>query len=127
MLVSYAGDLHRWFSWPRLWGTHQPVSLRKSVADKRPARPAVLRPLGTQLRRLRLDRQMTQETLAELAGLNYKYIGRIELGKADPGADVLVRLARGLGVAVGELFDTITPSRGVSPALPLDQVEYVTS
>ena len=53
---------------------------------------------------------MTQEALAELASLNYKYIGRIELGKADPGADVLVRLARALRVPVGELFDTITPA-----------------
>jgi transcriptional regulator with XRE-family HTH domain len=52
---------------------------------------------------------MTQEQLAELASLNYKYIGRVELGKADPGADVLVRLARALSVPVGELFDTITP------------------
>ncbi len=103
------------------------MSLRKSVADKRPPRPAVLRPLGAQLRRLRLDRQMTQETLAELASLNYKYIGRIELGKADPGADVLVRLARALAVPVGELFATITPARGMPPALPLEAVEAVTS
>ena len=65
---------------------------------------------------------MTQETLAELAGLNYKYIGRIELGKADPGADVLVRLARALGISVGEIFETITPR-----ALPLDQVDAVAS
>jgi len=70
---------------------------------------------------------MTQETLAELAGLNYKYIGRIELGKADPGADVLVRLARALGISVGEIFDTITPARGSRPVLPLDQVDAVTS
>jgi transcriptional regulator with XRE-family HTH domain len=70
----------------------------------------MLRLLGAQLRRLRLERKMSQERLAELAGLNYKYIGRIELAKADPGADVLVRLARGLGVPVGELFETITPT-----------------
>jgi len=70
---------------------------------------------------------MTQETLAELSGLNYKYIGKIELGKADPGADVLVRLARGLAVTVGELFETITPSRGMPPALPLKDVEDVKS
>ncbi len=101
---------------------------RKSAAANRPPpRPAVLRPLGAQLRRLRLDRQLTQETLAELAGLNYKYIGRIELGKADPGADVLVRLARALGISVGDIFDTITPARGGPPALPLDQIDAVTS
>jgi len=67
---------------------------------------------------------MTQEALAELASLNYKYIGRVELGKADPGADVLVRLARALRVPVGELFETITPS-GARPSLPLDDVDRV--
>lgn len=60
---------------------------------------------------------MTQEALAELASLNYKYIGRVELGKADPGADVLVRLARALRVPVGELFETITPSQA-APVWP---------
>jgi transcriptional regulator with XRE-family HTH domain len=69
---------------------------------------------------------MTQEALAELASLNYKYIGRVELGKADPGADVLVRLARALRVPVGELFETITPSGSTRPSLPLDDVERVT-
>src|SRR5262249_21735304 len=72
-----------------------------------------------QLRRLRLERKLSQERLAELAGLNYKYVGRIELAKADPGADVLVRLARALMIPVGELFTTITPgeaTRGLSPA-----------
>ena len=87
----------------------------------------MLRPLGAQLRRLRLDRQMTQEALAELASLNYKYIGRVELGKADPGADVLVRLARALRVPVGALFETITPSGTAAAWPPGDQADDVTS
>ena len=103
------------------------MARRKPDAERRPSPLATLRPLGAQLRRLRLDRRLTQETLAELASLNYKYIGRVELGKADPGADVLVRLARGLGVPVGELFDTITPPRTTAPPLPLDDVERVTA
>ncbi len=53
--------------------------------------------------------------MAELAGLNYKYIGRIELAKADPGADVLVRLARALVIPVGEIFATITPGDAGPP------------
>ena len=94
---------------------------RRKVAVAKPKpRPAILRPLGEQLRRLRLERKLSQERLAELAGLNYKYIGRIELAKAEPGADVLVRLARALVIPVGEIFATITskdatPNR-VSPA-----------
>ena len=86
---------------------------RKLTAGTPPPRPAILRPLGAQLRRLRLERRLSQERLAELAGLNYKYIGRIELAKADPGADVLVRLARALAVPVGQLFETITPREAI--------------
>lgn len=70
---------------------------------------------------------MTQETVAELAGLNYKYVGRVELGKADPGADVLVRLAGALSVPVGELFETITPAGATSRTLPVADVENVTT
>ena len=89
---------------------------RKSAAATRPHR-GVLRTLGVQLRRLRLERGLSQEALAELADLNYKHIGKIELGKSDPGADVLVRLARALRVPVGELFATITPTSAVGPRL----------
>ena len=70
---------------------------------------------------------MTQENLAELASLNYKHIGRIELGKTDPGADVLVRLARALGVPVGALFETITPSGAPIAWPPADDAEGVSA
>jgi transcriptional regulator with XRE-family HTH domain len=70
---------------------------------------------------------MTQETLAELAGLSYKYVGRVELAKADPGADTLVRLARALRVPVGELFQTITPADVVPLRLLPGDVETITS
>ena len=103
------------------------VPRRKAAVEKPRPRPAVLRPLGAQLRRLRLERKLSQERLAELASLNYKYIGRIELAKADPGADVLVRLARALAVPVGELFETITPSDAVAYRFSPADVEGVTA
>jgi transcriptional regulator with XRE-family HTH domain len=103
------------------------VARRKSITRKSRPRPAILRLLGTQLRRLRLERKMSQERLAEPARLNYKYIGRIELGKADPGAIVLVRLARALTVPVGELFDTITPADASLYRLSPSDVESVSS
>jgi transcriptional regulator with XRE-family HTH domain len=80
-----------------------------------------------QLRRLRLERKLSQERLAELAGLNYKYIGRIELAKADPGADVLVRLARALVIPVGEIFATITPRDSGQHRLSPTDIEALSS
>src|ERR1700745_2436330 len=102
------------------------VSRRKPASKKPRPRPAVLRPLGAQLRHLRLERNMSQEALAELAGLSYKYLGRIELAKADPGADVLVRLARALSVPVGELFQTITPVEAIPYRLLPSDVDSIT-
>jgi transcriptional regulator with XRE-family HTH domain len=97
------------------------VPRRKSAAKSSRQRPTVLRLLGEQLRRLRLERELSQVRLAERARLNYKYIGRVELGKADPGAKVLVRLANALGVSVGEIFETVTPSQGdANRVLPAD-------
>ncbi|MPZ17575.1 MAG: helix-turn-helix domain-containing protein [Luteitalea sp.] len=87
--------------------------------------PALIRPLGPQARRLRLERKLSQEGLAARADLNYKYIGRVELSKAEPGAEVLVRLARGLGVSVGELFDTITPMDSMAYRLSPADVEAI--
>jgi transcriptional regulator with XRE-family HTH domain len=95
------------------------VARRKTTDSKPRPRPAILRALGSQLRRLRLEQKLSQERLAELSGLTYKYIGRIELAKADPGADTLVRLARALRIPVGELFALITPPdnpRRLSPS-----------
>jgi transcriptional regulator with XRE-family HTH domain len=96
---------------------------RKAAAGKPHSLPDVLRPLGSQLRRLRLERRLSQERLAELAGLNYKHIGRIELAKVEPGADVLVRLARALRVSVGDLFDTITPRDAAASRLSPTEIE----
>lgn len=84
-----------------------------------------MRPLGAQLKRLRLERRLSQERLAELANLNYKYIGRIEGAKANAGADVLVRLARALSVPVGALFETITPKEGLPHRLSPTDIETI--
>lgn len=82
---------------------------RKLPAGRSDPRLALLRPLGAQLRQLRLEQGLTQEEVAERSGLNYKFIGRVELGQSEPGAESLVRLARALGVPIGKLFETILP------------------
>jgi transcriptional regulator with XRE-family HTH domain len=117
-------------------GTQTRVARAKPTAEKtakpRPQkprpRPALLRPLGQHLRRLRLERALTQEKLGASAKVGYKYIGTIEHGQADPGADVLARLAKALSVPVGELFATITPTDSTSHRLsPADAEDLATA
>jgi hypothetical protein len=51
----------------------------------------------------------------------------VELSKAEPGADVLVRLARALAVPVGELFDTITPASTSPYRLSPGDIDSITA
>ena len=63
--------------------------------------------LGNQLRAVRRKRQLTQESLAERAGMDRSYLSGIELGKHNVPLDTICRLAWALGMDVREL---ITPS-----------------
>ena len=60
--------------------------------------------LGTRLRDLRRAKRLTQEQLAEQAGLSYKFIGEIERGRGNPTVDTLGALGHALGVEIPELF-----------------------
>lgn len=106
MEIEQAGAVttYRWFSRVRRCGTQTRVPRRKS--KKPPQRLLIVRPLGEQIRRLREERGLSQEALAELAGMNYKYLGRIELAQVSAGAAMLIGIAKALGVTVGDLFDT---------------------
>lgn len=56
------------------------------------------------VRRLRTEQELTQERLAEQAGLHMTDIARIETQGRDPGVKVVVKIAQGLGVPAGELL-----------------------
>lgn len=60
--------------------------------------------LESTLRELRLTRRLTQEELAERAGLSYKFLGEVERGLGNPSVDTLVSLADALGVDIVDLF-----------------------
>jgi transcriptional regulator with XRE-family HTH domain len=60
--------------------------------------------VGRRLRRLRHQRNLSQERLAERAGLSYKFVGEIERGVGNPTILTLARLATALDVDVVELL-----------------------
>src|SRR5437870_9007267 len=74
-------------------------------------------PIGVRLRRLRLERGMSQRDLSS-PGVSYAYISRIEGGARVPSVKALRRLAAKLGVSV-EHLETGEPTpveRGVADA-----------
>ena len=60
------------------------------------------------VRRLRAEKGLTQDALAQGASMDPAEIRRIESGRRDPGIRVLSRVATGLGVKPAELLDGIS-------------------
>ena len=60
--------------------------------------------MAMNLRRKRHDQQMTQEELAERAGLSTRYVGAIERGDVSPSVTVLGQIAEALGIEPGDLL-----------------------
>ncbi|WDE08541.1 helix-turn-helix transcriptional regulator [Thalassomonas viridans] len=58
---------------------------------------------GKKLRLIRKGK-VSQEALADKAGLTRSYIGRIERGKANISLETLYKLADALAIAPGELL-----------------------
>ena len=64
--------------------------------------------LAINLRRLRVDRGLSQERLAADSGVDRAYVGGMERLSENPSIDVLDKLAAALEVDVGELLATPT-------------------
>jgi transcriptional regulator with XRE-family HTH domain len=60
--------------------------------------------LGHEIRRHRNAKGLSQEKLAELAGLNRNYIGFVERAERSPRVMTIFRIARALDLHPGELI-----------------------
>ncbi len=78
-----------------------PVIHGAGTADR-----AFLRRLGLRVKVLRTARRMSQEHLAEAAGLDRSYVSRIERGAHNVTVLTLVRVADVLDVSAGRLLDS---------------------
>ena len=69
--------------------------------------------LGLRVKELRAVTGITQEELADRAGVFRTYMSRIETGEANPTFTVLLALAEGLGCQIGNLFEPPSLRRAV--------------
>lgn len=70
-----------------------------------------LRAIGDRIREVRIERGLSQERLAELAGCHRTYLSLIELGKRNFYIGSLYAIADALGVEIADLVQS-------SPGLP---------
>lgn len=67
-----------------------------------------LRTLGRAIRHHRRRKGLSQEALAELAGLHRNYIGFLERGERNPKATTIFAVAKALDVPTTVLFESLT-------------------
>lgn len=60
--------------------------------------------IGNRIKELRKAKGWSQENLAELSDLSYKYLGEVERAVVNPSLDTLISIADGLEISVAELF-----------------------
>jgi transcriptional regulator with XRE-family HTH domain len=78
---------------------------------------ALLKLIGERMARLRLGLNLTQQQLAEQAGLGLRTVQRLELGIAATQLSGFVRICRALGVL--ERFELLIPEPVPSPVAQL--------
>lgn len=61
--------------------------------------------LGSAIRTMREQQNLSQRKLALMAGTNQSYLWEIETGQTSVGLDLLCQIADALGVPVQELID----------------------
>lgn len=70
-----------------------------------------LRALGATLRKARRDQDISQEVLAERAGLHRNIVGRVEHGDRDVRVSTILKLIDGLGLDAAEVFSAYDARR----------------
>lgn len=70
--------------------------------------------MAVNLRRIRHDRKMTQEDLAQAARLSARYVGKIEQARVSATVTVLGQIAAALGVEPTKLIAKLRDHAGSS-------------
>jgi transcriptional regulator with XRE-family HTH domain len=73
--------------------------------QQRDPRREVLRQLGEKVRKLRHERGLTQETLADSLHLSVAYVSLIERGGRNPPITTVVAIAHALGVSPRDICE----------------------
>lgn len=65
--------------------------------------------VGERIRRLRKEKGLSQEQLAERSGLHTNYVGQVERGEKNLTLETLEKIVSGLDVSLEELFRFLGP------------------
>jgi len=67
----------------------------------------IKRKFGNQIKKLRLEKNLSQEALANLSDLDRTYIPSIEKGDRNLSLEVIKKLSEALNIKISDLFKNI--------------------
>jgi transcriptional regulator with XRE-family HTH domain len=67
----------------------------------------ILVQFGSQVRKLRIESNMSQYTLSAICDLDRNYIGMIERGQRNPSLKSIEKIALGLQVSIFDIFKNL--------------------
>lgn len=67
--------------------------------------PAIKQEVGQNISKIRKQKKLKQADIAESAGLNASYYGKIERGIVNPSLEKIYRIIKALGVKSSDIFD----------------------
>ena len=67
----------------------------------------ILLKYGQVIRKIRLEKNISQEMLADLSGLHRTYMSDVELGKRNVSLENIDKVAKALEVSISEIFRQI--------------------
>lgn len=68
---------------------------------------------GSAIRKLRMNRGISQEAFADLCNLHRTYISDIELGKRNVSLENIKHIADALGIKMSDLFEEVESNESV--------------
>jgi transcriptional regulator with XRE-family HTH domain len=77
--------------------------------------PLGVKEFGIHLRRLREERNLSQQELADLSDVAKKTIQRIENAKYSATIDIIISISKGMGLPMNKLSDFIPPKEKKKP------------
>lgn len=83
--------------------------------------------IGLKLRRIRLKRGYSQESLADRAGLHPTYIGQVERGEKNITVESLSKITTALGIPISAAFDDLPPQVQTDENYPLQAYQLFSS
>lgn len=87
----------------------------------------IARTIGQRIRNYRTQKGLSQDKLAELAGVHPTYIGQLERGEKNATLESIERITTALQISLSALFEKIDDQSDESRNIPLECYEFVAS